>query len=199
MREKVAFVPECHVDTALAKVLLADRLTFINHQKSISKVARVLQAQAASDRGPRFVVGMVDKDKKFDDIKYLRPFAASRPVAARTGPDCRYCIYQHPAHPGHYLIVLEPACDTWIFEAAHAASLDLASFELPTTLPGFIDVVKNEDAEDNPQLIKLLRAIKQAQPSAYRELASFVADVMDENSKLWRQLQPHKKGGLPSG
>ena len=191
MREKVEFVPECHVDTALAKVLLADRLTFINHQKSISKVARVLQAQAASDRGPRFVVGMVDKDKKFDDIKYLRPFAASRPVAARTGPnypDCRYCIYQHPAHPGHYLIVLDPACDTWIFEAAQAAGLDLANFELPTTLPGFIDVVKDEDAEDNPQLIKLLRAIKQAQPPAYRELASFVADVMDENSKLWQQL-----------
>ena len=188
MREKVEFVPECHVDTALAKVLLADRLTFINHQKSISKVARVLQAQAAWDRGPRFVVGMVDKDKKSDDTHYLRPFAASRPVAARTGPDCRYCIYQHPAHAGHYLIVLEPACDTWVFEAAHAAGLNLANFELPTTLAGFIDVVKDEDAEDNPQLTKLLRAIRQAQPPAYRELAGFVAEVMDENSKLWRHL-----------
>ena len=187
MLEQVVFVPECHVDTALAQVLLADRLTFINHQKSISKVARVLQAQAASDRGPRFVVGMVDKDKKFDDIKDLRPFAGSRPVAARTGPDCRYCIYQHPAHQGHYLIVLDPACDTWIFEAAQAAGLNLANFELPTTLAGFIDVVKDEDAEDSPQLKKLLRAIRQAQPVAYRELAGFVADVMDPNSKLWRQ------------
>ena len=186
MREKVVFVPECHVDTALAQVLLADRLTFINHQKSISKVARVLQAQAASDRGPRFVVGMVDKDKKFDDIKYLRPFGSSQPIAARTGPDCRYCIYQHPTHLGHYLIVLEPACDTWIFEAAQAAGLNLANFELPVTLPGFIDVVKDEDAEDNPQLTKLLRAIQQAQPPAYRDLAGFVADIMDENSKLWQ-------------
>ena len=62
----------------------------------------------------------------------------------------------------------------------------LASFDLPTTLPGFIDIVKDEDAEDNPRLIKLLRAIKQAQPAAYRELAEFVADVMDRNSKLWR-------------
>ncbi|HEX8329242.1 MAG TPA: hypothetical protein VF629_17035 [Hymenobacter sp.] len=186
MREQVVFVPECHVDTALAQVLLADRLTFINHQKSISKVARVLQAQAASDRGPRFVVGMVDKDKRFADIHYLRPFAASAPVAARPGPDSRYCIYQHPAHPCHYLIVLEPACDTWIFEAAHAAGLDLATFGLPTTLAGFIEVVKDEDAEENPRLVDLLRAIRQAQPPAYRELAEFVADVMDRNSKLWR-------------
>lgn len=187
MREQVVFVPECHVDTALAQVLLADRLTFINHQKSISKVARVLQAQAASDRGPRFVVGLVDKDKKFDDIVYLRPFAGSRPVAARSGPNCRYCIYQHPAHGNHYLIVLDPACDTWIFEAAHAAGLHLASFGLPTTLGAFIEVMKDEDAEDNPQLVRLLRAIKQVQPPAYRELAEFVADVMDQNSKLWRQ------------
>ena len=190
MREQVVFVPECHVDTALAQVLLADRLTFINHQKSISKVARVLQAQAASDRGPRFVVGMVDKDKKFDDIKYLRPFAGSRPMAARTGPDCpdcRYCIYQHPVHRRHYLIVLDPACDTWIFEAAQAAGLNMASFKLPTTLAGFIDVVKDENAEDNPRLSKLLRTIKQAQPTAYRELAGFVAEVMDEDSKLRRQ------------
>lgn len=107
-------------------------------------------------------------------------------MAARTGPDCRYCIYQHPAQPNHYLMVLEPACGTWIFEAAQAAGLSLADFGLPTSLPGFIDVVKTEDAEDNPYLIRLLRAIRQAQPTAYRELAEFVADLMDQNSRLWQ-------------
>jgi hypothetical protein len=177
-------VPECHVDTALTRTLLADRLTFINHKHGIPKVARVLQDQAEANRGPRFVVGMVDKDKKFADVKYLRQF--SREVHARSGPDCRYRIYQHPAHPTHYLIVMEPACDTWIFEAAHAAGLDLAHFSLPTTLSGFIDIVKEEDAEDNPHLIRLLQAIKQAQPAAYRELAEFVANIMDTNSRLWK-------------
>ena len=47
--------------------------------------------------------------------------------------------------------------------------------------------MKDEDAEDNPRLIRLLRAIKQAQPAVYRELAEFVADVTDQNSRLWRQ------------
>ena len=186
MPENVLFVPECHVDTALARTLLADRLTFINHQHGISKVANVLRQQAESG-SVRFVVGMVDKDKKFADVHYLRPFAGSPPVAARSGPNCRYRIHQHPAHPHHYLIVMEPACDTWIFEAAHAAGLDLAHFGLPATLPAFIEVMKDEDAEDNPQLVRLLRAIKQAQPAAYRELAEFVADIMDQNSKLWQQ------------
>lgn len=185
MPENVLFVPECHVDTALTRTLLADRLTFINHQHGISKVANVLAQQAETGR-VRFVVGMVDKDKKFADVKHLQPFADARPVAARSGPDCRYAIHQHPAHPSHYLIVMEPACDTWIFEAAHAAGLAPADFGLPATLPAFIEVMKDEDTEDNPRLIALLRAIKKAQPTAYRELAEFVADIMDQNSRLWR-------------
>lgn len=184
MPENVLFVPECHVDTALTQALLSYRLTFINHQHGIPKVGHVLQAQAESNRGPRFVVGMVDKDKKFADVKYLRQF--SREVQARSGPDCRYRIYQHPQHPTHYLIVLDPACDTWIFEAAQAAGLNMAHFALPTTLPGFIEVVKDEGAEDNPRLIGLLRAIKQAQPAAYRELAEFVANIMDTQGRLWQ-------------
>jgi len=185
MPENVLFVPECHVDTALTRTLLSDRLTFINHQHGISKVANVLRQQAESG-GARFVVGMVDKDKRFADVHYLRPFADTQPVSTRSGSNCRYSIYQHPAHTNHYLIVLEPACDTWIFEAAHAAGLDLGRFGLPSTLAAFIDVMKDEDAEDNPQLIRLLGAIKQAQPTAYRELAEFVAEIMDQNSKRWR-------------
>ena len=178
-------VPECHADTALARSLLSDRLSFINHQHGISKVATVLRQQAESGR-IRFVVGLVDKDKRFADVHSLRPFAATAPVAARTGPDCRYAIHQHPAHPNHYLIVLQPACDTWIFEAAQAAGLNPANFHLPSSLPSFIAVMKDEGVEDNPNLINLLRAIKQAQPAAYRELAEFVADVMDPNSKRWQ-------------
>ena len=46
--------------------------------------------------------------------------------------------------------------------------------------------MNDEDIENKPQLIRLLQAIKQAQPAAYRELAEFVADVIDQNSKLWQ-------------
>lgn len=186
MPEQVLFVPECHVDTGLTRELLGGRDSFFNHQHGISKVANLLRAQAAAARGPRFVVGMVDKDKRFANVTYLRQF--SRVVAARSGPDCRYCIYQHEQHLTHYLIVLDPACDTWLFEAAHAAGLNLATFGLPPTLPAFIDFLKEEGIEDSDEVGRLLYAIKQAQPLAYRELARFVADVMDTSSRLWQQL-----------
>lgn len=180
------FIPECHVDTALARVLLAGRLTFVNHQHGISQVAHALQAQAEADRGPRFVVGLVDQDKQFAQNKYLCQF--NELFASRTSPDCRYRIYRHPQHTTHFLIVLDPACDTWIFEAAQAARLDLDIFGLPSALPGFIAFAKQKGVETSPSFKKLMQAIEQAQPAAYRELAEFVADIMDQNSRLWRQL-----------
>ena len=185
MAERVMFVPECHVDTALAHVLLADRRNFVNHVHGVPNVAKALQKQAESNRGPRFVVGIVDNDKKLWDVKALRPFSLLR--QEYTGPTCRYRIYQHSAQASHFLIILDPVCDTWIFEAAAAAGLHLADFNLPATLDGFIAVVKDEDAENNPDLRSLLRAIKREQPPAYRELAEFVAEIMDTGSKLWRE------------
>ena len=106
------------------------------------------------------MVGLVDKDKRIADVTYLRQF--SRVHAARSGPDCRYRIYQHEHHLTHYLIVLDPACDTWLFEAAHAAGLPLAAIGLPPTLPAFIDFMKQEGLEDSPAVGRLLYAIKQA-------------------------------------
>ena len=191
MPENVLFVPECHVDTALARVLLAGRLTFIDHKHGIPNVGKALQSHADGGRGPRFVVGMVDRDKKFGDVKSLRRFTDN--YQARTGPDCRYCIYQDPAQPSQYLVVLEPACDTWLFEAAQAAGLALADFGLPATLPDFIDAVKDDEAEHDPRLEKLLQAIKKAQPGGYRELAAFVAEVMDTEGQLWRR-KPNSPG-----
>lgn len=181
------FVPECHVDTALSRLLLADHLTLINHQQGITKVAKVLELQATAGRGPRFVIGVVDNDKKFASNKYLLTF--NKVIADRSGPGvtCCYRIYQQAVQPMHFLIVLNPACDQWIFEAAQAAHLDLASFGLPVTLSGFLGVTKKETAKTSEPLRNLLYAIRRAQPAAYEELAKFVSEVIEPESKLWRQ------------
>lgn len=185
MPENIMFLPECHVDTALARVLVESRpLQFINHKHGISQVANALRNQAATGRGARLVVGLVDRDKNFAQNHYLSQFG--QPFAMRTGPDCGYSIYRHPQVASHFLIVLDPACDRWIFEAAQAAQLDLTAFGLPPTLAGFIDFTKDERAERNPKLLALLQAIRRTQPSAYRELAEFVSKVVDPDSTLWQ-------------
>ncbi len=181
MPEHVLFVPECHVDTALARTLLAGRLPFIDHKHGIPNVGNALHRHAEAGRGPRLMVGLVDKDKKFATIKKLQRFTQVH--QARTGPDCRYCIYQDPAQPTQYLVVLEPACDTWLWEAARAAGLALPDFGLPDTLAGFIGVVKDDEAEHDPRLGRLLEAIRRVRPEGYQALAAFVAEVMDTESR----------------
>lgn len=191
MPENVLFVPECHVDTALARTLLAGRLSFIDHKHGIPNVGKALQKHADAGRGPRFVVGMVDADKKFANIKTLQRFSTVVQARRKQGLDdekttCLYCIYQDPAQPTQYLVVLEPACDTWLWEAAQAAGLALPDFGLPATLPGFVEVVKDDEAEHDPRLERLLQAIRRGRPEGYQALAAFVAEVMDTSGRLWR-------------
>ncbi len=174
MRELPMFVPECWVDTALMRTLLQDRLLY-NHQHGISKVGGTMERQAATDTG-RVVVGMVDRDKKFEENTYLRAFgppARVRPEAAT------HHVLTHPAQPTQRLIVLNPACDAWVFEAARAAGLDLAAYGLPDTLPAFVAFCKHEGVTDIPALRALLEDIRRAYPPVYQHLAEAVAAMVD--------------------
>ena len=174
MREIPMFVPECWVDTALMRTLLHDRRLY-NHQHGISKVGSTMERQAATFGTGRVVVGMVDRDKKFEENTYLRAFdppTRVRPEAAT------HHVLTHPEQPTHRLIVLNPACDAWLFQTARAAGLDLAVYGLPVTLPEFIAFCKHEGVTDIPALRDLLEAIRQARPPAYQQLAATVATLL---------------------
>jgi hypothetical protein len=177
MAEYALFVPECNVDTALTLSLAAFRYPFVSHRQGIGQVARVLKEQAAACRAGRVVVGMVDRDKNFAQAPELARF---QPLdRAPRGQETAHDILRHPEVPNQYLIVLNPACDTWLFRAAEAAGIGLAALGLPTELPAFIDFCKQENIEEHQQMRRLLRELQRAQPIAYRDLAEFVAQVMD--------------------
>jgi len=183
MAESVLFVPECNVDTALALSLVSYRYTFVSHRQGIGQVARVLVEQRPAARDGRRIIGMVDNDKKFREAPELAGFT----TVVRGGLESHHphCICQHPQHPNQYLIVLNPACDTWLFRAAQQAGVALTSLGLPADLAGFIDFCKQNDLEEVPAMRSLLWSIQQARPSAYRELAKFVADMMDVAPPRW--------------
>lgn len=175
MPERIEFVPECHVDTALMWVLLSWRLRFINHQHGISKVATALQRHATTS--DTIVVGMVDADKQFDQSIYLREFV-ELPHEACHVPGGSFQVRQHPTCSTQFLIVLQPACDRWLFQTATAAGLRLSDYGLPPTLTAFLDVTKQRGAENLPELKRLLYAIRQARPAAYEQLAAFLSRQM---------------------
>jgi hypothetical protein len=178
MADYALFVPECWVDTALMRALLRGRDEFISHHQGIGKVGGVLRRQGAEPLNTRRVVGMVDGDQKFDEQPYLTQF--TRVLVG--GWDRKlhpHCVLQHPDKPTHYLIVLHPACDGWLFRTAQQADIDLAALGLPTEFEAFLEVTKPQGALTNKPLEMLLREIQRLRQAAYRELADFVASVMD--------------------
>jgi hypothetical protein len=179
MNQPPMFVPECWVDTALMRTLLHDRRLY-NHQHGISKVGGTMERQAATFGPTRVVVGMVDRDKKFEENEYLRAFgppARVRPEAAT------HHLLTHPQQPTQCLIVLNPACDAWVFRAAQAAGLALADYDLPAALPDFIRFCKHRSVTDIPELRALLEAIRRANPPAYKQLAEAVAGLVVAGTK----------------
>lgn len=174
------FIPECHVDTVLTRTLLVYRHDFddfINHQHGVSKVANEMQRQWKLFGASRQVVGIVDRDKKLHEVAYMAEF--TQEVGGGTATDAPHSIRRHPVRPSQHLIVLNPACDAWIWQAATAAALPVAPHGLPDDIRAFIEYCKAKGVEDDPLLVALLAGIRRARPAVYAELGDFVGRVMD--------------------
>jgi hypothetical protein len=181
MAEHVLFVPECWADTALMYSLLVtpNNHNLVSHAQGIGNVGNILEDKKGVRQGRR-LVGLVDRDKKFHEQPYLAQF--TRVVGGGQGPTDTHCILQHPEHPEQHLIVLNPACDLWLLEAAQQAQLPLAEMGVPTELEPFKEFSKQNGVTKNPRMRELLWRIQQARPPMYRELADFVAGRMDLTS-----------------
>lgn len=173
MSELPMFVPECYIDTALMRTLLHDRKLY-NHQHGIGNVGNVMERQARLFGPARQVIGMVDCDKKFEEQDYLSAFGS---LKRGNSKQPTHHLLTHPSLPSQRLIVLNPACDAWVFRAAQEAGINPGDYGLPTTLPAFIKFCKDRGVADVPELRSFLEAIRRAYPPLYQELAEFVASV----------------------
>ncbi|MGI4875791.1 MAG: hypothetical protein ACRYFX_31930 [Janthinobacterium lividum] len=179
------FVPECHVDTALARALVVHRHDFddfISHKHGVPKVATEMKRQWEMFGAGRQVVGIVDRDKRLGEVAYVAEFTEL--VRGSLAADAPHSIRRHPTRANQHLIVLNPACDTWVWQAAAAASVLLPAYGLPADHWEFIDYCKAGNIENQPELKALLVAIGRARPALYAELADFVAGIMDTMQRL---------------
>jgi hypothetical protein len=180
MPQPPLFVPECHIDTALTRALVVYRRDFddfINHKHGASHVANEMERQWRLFGPERQVVGIVDRDKRLEEISYLAEF--THLAHGSLAVDAPHSIRRHRVRENHHLIVLNPACDTWVWQAAAAANVLLPTHGLPADRWEFIDYCKAGNSENQPELKALLQAIGRARPAMYAELADFVAQIMD--------------------
>jgi hypothetical protein len=113
------FIPEGHIDKALNRALLAYHQhsdALVNRKQGASGVAHAMKEQWKVFGLTRRVVGLIDNDKKIFIIPYLAEF--TREVKRFDAAEAAHSIRQHPARPSQYLIMLDPACDTWVWQAA---------------------------------------------------------------------------------
>jgi hypothetical protein len=175
------FIPEGHIDKALMRALLGYRKdfeNFVSRKQGASGVATAMVSQWDSFGPKRRVVGMVDADKRFSDVRYLTEF--SREIMAYHADCASYTIRQHLDRPSQYLIVLHPACDTWVWQAAVLANLDLAAYRLPTERREFVSYSKarGKNVGDDSAMVQVLREVHRLQPDLFKTLARFIKDVM---------------------
>lgn len=174
------FVPEGHIDKALNHTLIAYRQDFntlVNRKQGASGVANEMKLQWEKFGVTRRVIGMVDNDKKIFNIAYLSEFSLE--VKRFEAPEASHSVRQHPTRQSQFLIMLDPACDTWIWQAAVGAGLVLAGYDLPTDRREFVSYCKDKGIVLDPQMLQLLTDIKRANPALYADLAQFIAQVMD--------------------
>ena len=112
----VRFIPECHADTALVMFFVKD-IDQVDHRSGIGAVAKEMKDFRD---GSVKLVGLIDKDKTTP--KYFDLFVE---VAAVKGVSLK----KHRAAE-HYVIVLEPAIERFLMDAAGRLGLLMSDFDL---------------------------------------------------------------------
>jgi hypothetical protein len=175
------FLPEGHIDKAVTRALLGNRRDLeqlVNRKQGAPGVAKEMELQWKKFGPTRQVVGMVDDDKRFADVAYLAAF--SRELYRSDATEAAHSIRQHPTQSSQYLIVLDPACDSWVWQAAVQAGLMLAAYNLPASRRAFVTYSKDggKGIGQDARMLRLLADIQREKPALFAELANFIKQVM---------------------
>lgn len=183
-------MPECYADTALMLTLLREnpanevRLAdFYNHKHGIGNVDKLMEEQWKKFGPARRVVGLVDLDKDFQKHLYLRQFTRLLSGSIKRKAHS-HALLQHPTNTTQYLVVLNPAFETWLAARANEIGTTLATWGIPADPDAFKKYSRVEGKKRNSQLRKLLAAIATARHPAYAEPANFIAAIMHLSGPL---------------
>lgn len=165
MGKGLHILPECDGDTALIEVLGYKNPL---HQLSISSVLKKLSENPAS----RIMVGVIDNDKvkpkRYDEYVLTKP------------EDDHFIVKKHRER-NHYLFVIKPALEKFLFKAAEQANVDPAKF-------GFSDIerlkkiCKNRGVRTNNDFKQFVNTIKQRkEDSCVKALKNWLYEILGED------------------
>lgn len=150
-------IPECWADT-----LLMTTLGYVepNHQQGVGQVNNVIE----KDYKDKIAIGIVDKDKKqpsnFDKYKE---------VEKKHG-----LILKKKAKSQHYLIMVTPAIDNWIESVGNAHKIKRP---YKNNDREYRKQMKSMNLNRNKEIKSYFNTIKQKNPSAFKTIKNWIANV----------------------
>lgn len=163
MSREYRVLPECDGDTLMINLL---GFKNPNHQFGISVVAKAMQENFAT----RIAVGIVDNDKK-NHPKYFSSFEI-------LDEKHNLILKKHPTKK-HYLIFLNPAFDTWIWNHAIDNNIDPSRFKI-RDFKYFMKLTKNQNVHKNENVRQFINALKQKKNSPLNTLENWIKTCLDE-------------------
>lgn len=159
-------LPECYMDTNLIETLVPPQRGY-NHQKGCPAVAKKMKERFPDS----FALGIMDNDKRH--VSYLQEFSliASDQVIE---------IYKHKDRP-HYILLISPAVEGFILEAASNLDIDLDAYNIPKTLEEMKRETKQVDAKNSSKYRNLFKALRPA--PEFQKMAKIISYLKTETYK----------------
>lgn len=161
-----AVLPECYVDTCLIETLVPPGSHY-NHQKGSGTVAKKMKTFFED----RFALGVIDKDKR--ELYYLKEFTL---VTSKHTLE----LYKHNTRH-HYIILINPAIESFILTNATAAGISIASFGLPESPDEFRKISKSMNSKRDPRFRKLFNALVKSEGEEIMLLITWISYLKKEN------------------
>ena len=137
--------PECFVDTNIMKTLLY--LEGVNHRHGCNNVLKGMNECKSAEK---FAVGIIDDDKrKPTDFQKFKPLTESKYLK----------LLKHEDRL-HFLIVVCKAAEDFLISCVNELQLNLSDYGFPETLEELKKVTKNCESDKNPQIKKLINAVR---------------------------------------
>ncbi|WP_153798073.1 hypothetical protein [Foetidibacter luteolus] len=140
-------VPECFVDTRLAEIVSQSAKKY-NHQHGHGNVASKMQLTLAESPA----LGIIDEDTtKVRKANYFSDFIQLK-------DEYSLKLKKHLLR-AHYLIVICPAIEKWLLQAASGVNVDPVAFNLPHELAGFAQISKVDDISKNINFYRFVKEL----------------------------------------
>lgn len=156
-------IPECYADTLLIEMLGFKQP---NHQPGIGSV---INAFSKKDLRNRLAIGIIDRDKvQPKSLDHYEIIGEDSGIQIRKKPQTR-----------HWVLVISPAFEDWIYTNANAVGVDPANFGFNTRAI-FRSTTKRTDVGKNQQVKQLINTLKQKEAPGLAKLQSLISDLLDK-------------------